>query len=65
VKYCAWHEVSKEFGIPSLGYAARCYVDEVFFNKAMPQQGISYHRTGTLATGAQVCDVRFEFITGT
>jgi len=62
VKYCAWNEVAKEFGVSELCYAGRCYGDEVFFNRAMPQIGVQYKRKGTLTLGEPVCDVRFELI---
>ena len=62
VKYCAWNEVAKRIGVSELCYAGRCYGDEVFFNKVMPQIGVQYKRTGTLTLGNPVCDVRFELV---
>ena len=60
IKYCVWHEVAKEFGDPYLCYPSSCYGDEVFFPKFLAQAGCQFKRTGTLATGASVCDFRIE-----
>jgi len=62
VNYCVWNEVAKRIGVSELCYAGRCYGDEVFFNKVMPQIGVQYKRTGTLTLGNPVCDVRFELV---
>lgn len=63
ITYCAWHEVAKELGNPYLCYPSVCYGDEVFFPKACAEAGFRFERNGTLATGARVCDFRFERIT--
>jgi hypothetical protein len=62
VRYCAWNEVARKCGVSRLCYAGRCYGDEVFFNRAMPEIGVRYKRRGTLTLGEPVCDVRFELI---
>jgi hypothetical protein len=62
VKYCAWNEVANKIGVSKLCYAGRCYGDEVFFNRVMPQIGAQYKRKGTLTLGEPICDVRFELI---
>jgi len=64
VRYCAWHEVANEFGDPYLCYPSACYSDEVFFPWVGTQVGFQFKRAGTLATGAPVCDFRFERIVG-
>ena len=61
-KYCAYHEVAKEFGDAYLCYPASCYADEVFWSKVGAEVGWRYQRHGTLATGEQVCDFRLERI---
>jgi len=62
VKYCLWCEVAKKLGDPSLCYPGSCYWDEVYFPKALAELGGRFTRTGTLATGAPVCDFRFELV---
>ena len=62
IKYCAWHEVAKEFGEPYFCYASTCYGDEAYVPKALTGSGCAFKRTGTLATGAPVCDFRFEYV---
>jgi len=62
VKYCVWCEVAKKLGDPSICYFTSCYGDEVFFPKAVAAGGGRFTRTGTLATGAPVCDFRFELV---
>lgn len=64
VKYCVWHEVAKRFGDPYLCYPSSCYGDEVFFPEVCAQAGFRFKRTGTLATGASVCDFKFERLAG-
>jgi hypothetical protein len=59
-KYCAWREVAKEFGDPYLCYPSSCYGDEVWMPRFAREGGWEFKRTGTLATGAPVCDFRFE-----
>jgi hypothetical protein len=59
-KYCVWHEVAKEFGDPYLCYPASCYSDEAWMPRFGTEAGWKFKRTGTLATGAPVCDFRFE-----
>jgi hypothetical protein len=59
-KYCAWREVASEFGDPYLCYPASCYLDEVWIPRFATEGGWEFKRTGTLATGAPVCDFRFE-----
>lgn len=59
VTYCAWHEIAKAFGDPALCYPS-CYNDDAFYPKAGAQLGFRYTRTGTLCSGAPVCDFRFE-----
>ncbi len=63
-KYCAWHEVAKEFGDANLCYPSSCYPDEAWLPRYCAQAGIQFKRTGTLATGAPVCDFRFERVAG-
>lgn len=65
VKYCVWCEVAKKLGDPSLCYFASCYGDEVYFPKALAELGGRFTRTGTLATGAPMCDFRFELVSKT
>ena len=62
-KYCAWREVAKEFGDPYLCYPSSCYSDEVWAPRFTREGGWEFKRTGTLATGAPVCDFRFERLT--
>jgi hypothetical protein len=59
-KYCVWNELAKEFGDPYLCYPANCYIDEVWMPRFATECGWGFKRTGTLATGAPVCDSRFE-----
>lgn len=63
-KYCAWHEIAREFGDPYLCYPSFCYGDEVFFPRMCAEAGWRFKRAGTLATGAPVCDFTFERLTG-
>ena len=58
--YCLWSELAKEFGDPYLCYPANCYLDEVWIPRFATEGGWEFKRTGTLATGAPVCDFRFE-----
>jgi hypothetical protein len=59
-KYCVFREVAKEFGDPYLCYPASCYSDEIWMSTFASECGWEFKRTGTLATGAPVCDFRFE-----
>lgn len=59
IKYCVWHEIAKEFGDAGLAYSA-CQGDDVFYPRAGARLKFRYTRTGTLATGAPVCDFRYE-----
>ena len=63
-KYCVWPEVAKEFGDPYLCYPASCYSDEAWMPRFATESGWKFKRTGTLATGAPVCDFRFERLAG-
>jgi hypothetical protein len=63
-KYCVWHELAKEFGDPYLCYPANCYLDEVWIPRFATEGGWKFKRTGTLATGAPVCDFRLERLPG-
>ena len=65
VRYCVWYEVAKKLGDPSLCYYESCYWDEVYFPKALAELGGRFKRTGSLATGAPVCDFRFELVSKT
>jgi hypothetical protein len=65
VRYCLWCEVAKKLGDPSVCYSESCYWDEVYFPKALAELGGRFTRTGTLATGAPVCDFRFELVSKT
>jgi hypothetical protein len=60
VKYCIWHEVAKNINEPVLCYPSNCCFDEVFFPRMGAQAGFRFKRSGTLASGASVCDYRFE-----
>jgi hypothetical protein len=60
IKYCAWREVANEFGDPYLCYPLNCYLDEAWMPKYANEAGWKFERTGTLATGAQVCDFKFK-----
>ena len=64
IKYCAWREVANEFGDPYLCYPASCYSDEAWMPRFATEGGWEFKRTGTLATGAPVCDFRFERLPG-
>jgi hypothetical protein len=59
-KYCVWREIANEFGDPYLCYIANCYTDEAWQPRFAGEGGWEFKRTGTLATGAPVCDFRFE-----
>jgi hypothetical protein len=63
-KYCAWREVANEFGDPYLCYPLSCYSDEAWMPRFATEGGWKFKRTGTLATGAPVCDFRFERVVG-
>ena len=63
-RYCAWHEVASEFGDPYLCYPASCYSDEAWMPRYATEIGCEFKRTGTLATGAPVCDFRWERLSG-
>jgi hypothetical protein len=63
-KYCVWREVANEFGDPYLCYPSSCYGDEVWLPRFATEGGWEFKRTGTLATGAPVCDFRFERLHG-
>lgn len=63
-KYCVWREVANEFGDPYLCYPSSCYSDEVWLPRFATEGGWEFKRTGTLATGAPVCDFRFERLPG-
>ena len=65
VKYCHQCEVAKKLGDPSLCYSVSCYGEEVYMSKALPELGARFKRTGTLATGAPMCDFRFELVSKT
>jgi hypothetical protein len=64
IKYCVWREVANEFGDPYLCYPSSCYSDEVWMPRVATEGGWEFKRTGTLATGAPVCDFRFERLSG-
>jgi hypothetical protein len=64
LKYCAWREVAKEFGDPYLCYPLSGYSDEAWMPRFATEGGWKFKRTGTLATGAPVCDFRFERLPG-
>ncbi len=64
ITYCAWHEVSKAFGDPYLCYPSTCYGDDAYIGKSLAGSGCRWKRTGTLATGAPVCDFVFEYDRG-
>ncbi len=64
IKYCAWHEVAKGFGDPYLCYPSTCYGDEVTISRVLGPVGYRFKRAGTLATGAPVCDFRYELFAG-
>ena len=64
IKYCAFREVANEFGDPYLCYPACCYTDEVWLPRFAAEGGWKFKRTGTLATGAPVCDFRLERLPG-
>lgn len=59
VTYCVWYEVARAFGDPALCYPS-CHNDDAFYPKAGARLGFRFTRTGTLASGAPVCDFRFE-----
>jgi hypothetical protein len=61
VTYCAWYEVAKAFGDPYLCYPSTCYGDDAYISKSLAGSGCSWKRTGTLATGAPVCDFAFKY----
>ena len=61
-KYCTHYEVAKELGEPYLCYPANCYPDEVIWPSMAREAGWRFSRSGTLATGAPVCDFRLERI---
>jgi hypothetical protein len=63
-RYCAWREVANEFGDPYLCYPSSCYSDEAWLPRFATEGGWKFKRTGTLATGAPVCDFRFERLPG-
>lgn len=63
-RYCVFREVAKEFGDPYLCYPASCYSDEAWMPRFATEGGWEFKRTGTLATGAPVCDFRFERLPG-
>jgi len=65
VRYCTWCEVAKKLGDASVCYFGHCYWDEVYFPKALAELGARFKRTGTLATGAPMCDFRFELVSKT
>ena len=64
ITYCAWHEVAKAFGDPYLCYPSTCYGDDAYISKSLAGSGCSWKRTGTLATGAPVCDFVFDYDRG-
>lgn len=64
ITYCAWHEVAKAFGDPYLCYPSTCYGDDAYISKSLAGSGCRWKRTGTLATGAPVCDFVFEYDSG-
>jgi len=64
ITYCAWHEVAKALGDPYLCYPSTCYGDDAYISKSLAGSGCRWKRTGTLATGAPVCDFVFEFDSG-
>lgn len=64
ITYCAWHEVAKAFGDPYLCYPSTCYGDDAYISQSLAGSGCRWRRTGTLATGAPVCDFVFEFDRG-
>ena len=63
-KYCVFREVANEFGDPYLCYPSSCYYDEVWIPRFATEGGWKFKRTGTLATGAPVCDFRLERLLG-
>lgn len=60
VNYCVWNEIAKKLGDPYYCYPSSCYGDEVVFPKLAAEVGFRFKRNGTLATGQDVCDFRFE-----
>jgi hypothetical protein len=59
-RYCTHYEVAKELGEPYLCYPTSCYPDEVIWPRMGMEAGWRFSRSGTLATGAPVCDFRLE-----
>jgi hypothetical protein len=59
ITYCVYYEVANTLGYPELCYYSTCYGDEVFFPEFCAKAGFKFERTGTLATGNPVCDMRF------
>jgi L-2-amino-thiazoline-4-carboxylic acid hydrolase len=64
ITYCAQCQMAEEFGDRELCYPRNCYGDEVFLPRVLEGTGVVFRRTGTLATGAKVCDFRFEKVDG-
>jgi len=60
VTYCAYYEVAKKLGDPSLCYITSCHGDENFFGPFCSEAGFEFRREGTLATGKRVCDQCFR-----
>jgi hypothetical protein len=58
--YCTHYEVAKELGEPYLCFPSSCYPDEVIWPRMGMEAGWRFRRSGTLATGAPVCDFRIE-----
>ncbi len=61
IYWCVWLELAKRMNIPE-ACIPNCYADDHAYPDYFKQYGIQYSRKGTLATGHQCCDMRFEKI---
>ena len=61
IHWCVWLELAKKMEVPE-ACLPNCYADDFAYPGYFKKYGIRYSRKGTLAQGAQICDLRFERI---
>jgi len=61
IHWCVWLELAKKMGIPE-ACIPNCYADDLAYPDYFKKYGIKYSQKGTLAKGANCCDLKFERI---
>ena len=61
IHWCVWLELARKMGVPE-ACIPNCYADDLAYPDYFKSYGIKYSQKGTLAKGANCCDLRFERI---